>query len=365
MAAPTKYYVDSIDGDNANGGTGTGDAYADVEYAVDNLTWDASDGVILYVRGTHTMTRTWDTTIGSVVPAIDAHLALVAYDMIDAVFTEPTNDRTEITARFNFPSGMGMGITHYTDMRGIIFDSNTGGAHGVAHHYASIENCEFINADGLVDLIRSEMSNSKVTSNGSGYYALRLNTSASVRDSEIVSSTASGGVLANVNGTTVRGMTIRVKADGYGIDIGTSLISIVIENCSVHCDDAVVSTKAGINLRGWGNAAKNNVVSGFSTGISDNLASSSRRSLSVRNNSVYPQSGGTAFDLSYCSLPETGNEELGSAPFVDPENDDWSTNDVGSISGGSFPHGRDRGAVHASASGGSSINRGIMTGGRL
>lgn len=131
-------------------------------------------------------------------------------------------------------------------------------------------------------------------------------------------------------------------------------IAVQAKNTMVIANNSIASTAGtgkGIDLQvaGAGGVIVNNIVSGFSSG--ENFDFHLADAVLVANNSSY-NDGGSGFTGHY-GMEVFGNEALGSEPFVDAANDDFTPNDIGSLSSG-YPSGLNawRGAVQPVSGGG-------------
>lgn len=329
MGAPTEYYVDvSVASD---GGSGTlaspwtrADANA-IQYALDNITRDATNGDRINVRGVaHTSVSPYTlvtTTYGT--PNNSAPLWIQGYDTAAGDGGRPTISGSgylfSTTSNYVHVAdlildGIAININIYGSViRNKIMNVNTGAAILASTNTPIINNEVYIEGSAIgISLIGSTQclfNYVEIADSATGLAAIRLNGNGSVAGCNIIKSGngSNDGILLDSHGTYA---------------VGNSIYSNGGTGKGIHCN--------GVDYVMF---IQRNLVEGFSgTGGIGILTVSNTNSASVLSNSVYNCT--TAFSLSaddWLLLANMGNETLGASPFTSPSTNDFTPVDTGSV----------------------------------
>lgn len=342
MAAPTEIYVDpSIAADS---GTGTiGDPYGDLQYALDTMTRDATNGDRINIQaGTdEVLSATLDlTSYGT--PSSTAGLCLQGY-------TSAAGD-----------GGMG-GI-----------DCN-GGAYGIlaVKNYVRFINLDVHNStstlitasgvgQGVIGCTAHNTSGTGIYGTGSGVYVIGCTaydcnigaTASNVLFCKFYNGVIRDFATAVTSPTIVMGNTF--KLSGSSVGISPAHYDLICNN-SFYTTGTGIAVNAGSKHNCW---VINNLFSGFDTRKSINFSNTTYDNFvfgnSIHDGGADPIYGGD--DLGFFGDNE---ESLASSPFTDASSGDFTPLDVGSVLDGASPAALlaqvmflNRGAVQSAAGGG-------------
>jgi len=368
MSAPTNYYVDPSIAGNSGSGT-SGDPYGDLQYALDSITRDATNGDQLnIIAGTaeYPTTTLSLATYGS--PSFSAPLIFrgctsTANDggigKIDGgagnftIFTHGgvTGVHFIDLELCNTGTASALSLGNHSTIAGcIIHDVNT---HGIfINSYSIVENCHFYGISAYaLQLIGVNCSVNNSYFSTSGTYAMTIG---------VYQSTAGHVISRNV--FSLSGRTTGIYCANYGAEVrNNSFLSSSGTGYGIRCVNA-----SGIYK------ILSNVVEGFSgsggKGISVEGASAGVQLYG--SNAVYNCETAYSITVDDCNVGD--NETLSATPFAKSGSDSYSNRftyfapvDTGNVIGGSYPSGSnlDKGAVQSAASGGGLLRSGGWSGG--
>jgi len=282
--ASNQWYVDPVSGDNANGGTSDGDAWATFQYALSNLTQSTTDGdyINLKSNGTHNLTANVNW---SVVTLSAAYPILVR----------------------GYESTAGDGVAAVIDLKGYKYSSSN------SYNYLKVRHVNFTNSAGShtylffvgSDCLFMDCKFYNMSGFGYGYDMIRMDSTTSVRLSLIRCQ------CINMNHTLVLsdGVGLYISGcyfDGNAVSIGATGGTHIIRNSIFNLSGGIgldISVAAGIKIinntflsSSGGTAIKcnsslsmhieNNIIEGFSKGV-DSALSSNYTANTLMNNYFY------------------------------------------------------------------------------
>lgn len=358
MAGPSEYYVDpSID---ANSGSGTvGDPYGDLQYALDQITQDTTNGDRINIKaGT------------------------------DEVLTAKLDFTTYGTPHVNYP----LILQGYTSAAG---DGGIGGIDGNGGNFTISDEGEVSYRDlhlhntgtaQIVTLTNAFMIDCELdNSSGNGVAASGTN-------SEALISRCHFHDIGGVGVHATAGTSILFSYFADGTKTFSNAVELWVEhNCVCRCFFTLTGSGAAVWTRRRGNMAVHcsilhsgsgngvhlhdasvdggnwmyNTIEHSGSGKGVYVASAVDQIQEIFNNTVYASGSATAYDPSHITtdgiddfIVKENNESIGSSPFSKSGSNTFANrltyfapNDVGSILTGA-EHNLDRGAVQSNSSGG-------------
>ena len=329
--ALTETYVDpSI---NANSGTGTiGDPYGDLQYALDTMTRDGTNGDRLNLKSGATETLTASLTLTTYgTPTATAPLVIQGYTTTAGDHGRGIIDGTTVSVfnstAYDYVSLIDLDLTSSAVNSTLILDNystfinltvaNTGTGDAIqSDFYSIVINCEIdcagTNADGInVDL------NSQVLNN-----TIKMHTS-----------TGQEGIVAGAQ-CTIKNNTIWTDSTtDKGI---TAASNCYIEGNSIY--NSAAGTDYGIQLTSTTSATVlNNLVEGWSGAGGNGIRVLNSPVPFVAGNALYNCTTNIDYTGSTLQVHHYDNETLGASPFTDPSNGDFTPVDTGNVLGGSKP----------------------------
>ena len=140
--ASTNWYVDPVSGSDSNGGTSDGDAWATIQYALNNITPTTTDSDFLNLKtsGTHTLTANMSWA---------GHTFNVAYPMCIRGYTSTAGDGGIPTIECDGYTFINSSSYHHFMMQGLKFqNTGTGVNNAFTTGYNILyKNCEWNNFD--------------------------------------------------------------------------------------------------------------------------------------------------------------------------------------------------------------------------
>jgi len=355
MGAPTEYYVDpSI---AANSGTGTsGDPYGDLQYALDTVTRDATNGDQFNVKaGT-------DEVLTAALSLTSYGSSSYGHPLIIRGYTSASGDGGigGISGNGTYADISTTNAVHFKDMH----CHNSGSVDIVTlGAYSTVERCEFDNTSGSGVVTTS--GSIRIASNNIhniGTYG--------------VSCSGTGDITVEynyfANGTNTFTDAIRLASHGavaWGNVISIGGASNGINNTTyqnnAEFNSILSASGTGVGLLAGSNGLHtflNNAIEGFSGTGGVGIKSTSGQDIHLYGgNAVYNCT--TAYSIASDVFIDLGdNESLGASPFDKSGSDTFANRftyfapaDTGNVQGGAYPSGarRDKGAVqHADPVGG-------------
>jgi len=369
MAAPTEVYCDPAIA--ANSGTGSiGDPYGDVQYALNTVTRDATNGNRLNIKaGTDEVLAATLSLATYGTPSLEAPLIFRGY-------TSAAGDGgiggISGAATYKILTSTGDGIA-FEDMH--------------LHNSGSAVLLELKRFNAIIGCQLNNTSGNGLVLSGSGFCIAENNYlhdiggyGISVTDD--IGPIVRGNYLANGSKTFTRAISLTSSAphvchrniatvSGATVGIYSSTFGSYIEHNSILSSGG---TGTGIYMaRSLGSTVQNNLIEGFSGagGIGIDQDSSTEEQIVLRMNGVYNCT--SAYTTLGDTLSVEDNETLGATPFAKSGSDTFANRgtyfaaaNTGNVQGGAYPTelGLDKGAVqHAAAAGGGAPRSAGMSGG--
>lgn len=344
MAAPSETYIDPATGTDSGATAGTiGDPFASLQYAYDNTTFDTTNGHIFYVKN-GTADNTSNTSLTFANRTADAPMWVIGYGGGKGHIN--TGIAVVQTASYNYLFWQDMEIT----------STNTSGL-GVGSYCGAI-NCQ-CNCSVRLNGNYSKCLNCVIDGGN-----LIVGSGGMARNTIVTSNLAQPVIdLGNNNASAIHCIAIAETGATSGIELGSHNAHAI--NCSIYTGDSVA---VGIShsANQYQCYAYNNLIEGFTTAID---TSATTYGVNIWSNSSYGETTLESFDASadewhIDSHTDYPNESLGSSPFVDAANGDFTPVNVGSVASGyGAVSGVWRGAVSPSSSGGGiTVARGMHGG---
>ena len=374
MAAPTDYFVDPAAGtDDTAGGRGAsaGDPWASVQFALDNITRNATNGDKINVKSgsPDLIAASFDlSTYG--VPALSVPLVLRGY--------ETAADDGD------FFAGTGIGEIDMQGNNSTILAAG-GGIHYIhlhCHGTGSADVLSLTQDQSVIECEVSEATGGGIVSSSTGRSAVVGNHIHDILGVGIVkgryvafnylkndgASDFATAILqnSNISGSMVMGNIISIDGASDGIDMTSALNASAIGNSIFSNGGSGIglSVAFGSNLHG---SLISNLVEGFS-----NSGTGIKITAGVRENAVYANQAAYNSTTNYDDAGKVefllvrGNETLSGSPFAKSGADTFANRftyfaptlnaaNGGTVRGGAYPSGsrRDKGAVqHADPAGG-------------
>jgi hypothetical protein len=329
----------------ADSGTGTiGDPYGDLEYAIEQTTFDTTNGTRVNIKaGTAEVIA---AEIGTAMADAVTTPAWVQQPNAPAVFqgyASVAGDGGVASIDCNGLSFMDQGLVDYCHFAELSFTNpinNSAKGIIVGRNYIYVTRCAFY-CGGIA---RAVSTNAQLIAEdcyvenaaSRGIYA-GVNMSVSRCHCNGMSGT--GGVfLEGRFGSVVQDNIIVFDAYGsagssYGIN---ATYNSVVRNNSVY--GVNMNSNAGIQIQGSASHVYNNLVEGWSGTGGVGIRTSSSNQGNVSGNGVYNCT--TAYSLTGSGpVPEYGdNETLTASPFNDAANGDFSPVDTGNVIEGALPN---------------------------
>jgi hypothetical protein len=343
MAQPTEIYVDpSIAGDSGNGAIDN--AYGDLEYAIEQTTFDATNGTRVNIKaGTDevlvaelTVAMANTTTTAAWVPTETAPVVFQGY-------TTAAGDR-------------GVGGISGGGSVAVITSTTQDFVYFVDLHLHSTGSADILTLDNNNGVIRCELDNTTGSAinfdnaniitecyiHNIGGVGIDVGTSSAILHNYLENGTndfTSAIVVAVSSSTVVYRNIVKVDGTTDGILVG--------ESCTIMHNSVWSNGGTGQGIRAKGNnisiqIVTNNIVEGFSGtgGIGFDFGTSFGTNVSIRQyggNASYNNE--THFDTvgDYVIDNIGDNEILTSSPFVDAANGNFAPVDTGHVKEGSLP----------------------------
>lgn len=334
--ALTEVYVDpSIDGDS---GTGTiGDPFGDLEYAIEQTTFDTTNGTRFNIKaGTAEVLADYLDTAMADTSVTPAYVPAQAARCVFEGYTSAAGDGGIGYIDCQTPDGaFEAGSFDYVTLKNLVFD-NEGGTDETINldNSITVQGCEIIGGSYGVRLdSATNLQNNYVhgqTTNGlflvDGYCGYNY--------VHLTNTGAGTGILANTRDCSVESNISIVAGSKNGILVPDESWCV---NNSVYCSDEGLGRGIGINSTNrdiW--KISGNLVEGFSGAGGVGIGSSSAGTYvgAIQGNAVYDCT--TSYDLPAASIEED-NEELSASPFTDAANGDFSPVDTGNVIEGALP----------------------------
>lgn len=325
MGSPTNYYVDPAIA--ANSGTGTiGDPYGDLQYALNTVTRDATNGDQFNVKaGTDEVLAAALSLATYGTPTITAPLILRGY-------TSAANDGGVGGISGNGSLGMFASAYNFVHLIDMHFH-NSGSAVILNVGNCYIRGCEVNNTTGngiaignngvVVGCYIHDCGGVGVTSTLAHIYGNFLKNGTKKFSSSLGAISAAGAIAFNV-------LSLDSASDGIRANSNNAFIF----NNSIYSSSG---TGAGIDTGGGtqGIAIFNNIIEGFSgTGGIGVVIGSSKGITLYTSNKFYNNS--THESISSDLYNNAGNNDtLGASPFTNPSGDDFSVSTA--VKAGAYP----------------------------
>lgn len=327
--ALTETYVDPAIA--ANSGTGSiGDPYGDLQYALDTMTRDATNGDRLNIKeGTdEILTAPIDLTVYGV-PTVNAPIVFQGYTAAADDGGMGGIDADANSAVFNSAT---LDYVHFVDLN--LHNSGVGDYIVRLDDFCSVVNCNFFDGGSVPLLWINRWSSVDGCSfeNGSNV-ALYLNGTASLAFNNTIRNGPADftkGIYVHSSGTTVGSNTLILSGSTLGIHLNQSYMSA--KNNSIF---SVSGTGSGIVVSFGQATVINNIIEGFSgVGGLAISASPTKHLLLYGSNKFY---NNTANDPGATSIiKDAGNNDvLAESAFIDAANDDFRVKS--SVKAGAYP----------------------------
>lgn len=330
MAAPTAYYIDPAIA--ANSGSGTiGDPYGDVQYALNTVTRDATNGDVFHVKaGTAEVLAATLSLATYGTPTAAAPLCFAGYTS-----TAGDGGIGEISGAGTYPifNSSTLDYIHFTDMK----LGNTGSAQLIRLDDGCIFTRVWFHTCSAGNVVRADASEfiscrwSGIT--GSGAVFLQLRNGRVSRSYFDMGTTNGWGVFHEFGGQPIvefnRFLMGHVSAKAVVTD--GSADQGIIRNNSVF--NSAAGTTSAFDLAGLHWHVVNNLVEGQSGAGGVGIAVTGMV-LHYSGNGFY---NCTTTKSGAATLTDEDNESLGSSPFADAAAGDFTPVNVGNVLAGAWP----------------------------
>lgn len=341
MAEPTNYYVDpSIAADS---GTGTiGDPFGDLQYALNTITRDATNGDQINIKAGTDEVLTAAVSLATYgTPTAYAALTLRGY-------TSAANDGGigQISGNGLYSVASNLNYVNFIDLK-----LHNCGSQNILNQCAGgfLVGCELTNTSGSGCAHTSSSLHSvhKCYFHDIGTYGVYNYNGGSVTSSYFKNGATyqfSCAIFRITNRGHAIGNIISVSGNSSGIDASYNGLYTTIRGNSVYSTANGGGTGIGIMVGGtsasYGNVAMNNMVEGFSVNYSAYDATVGKSALLLSNASY---NGGTDYSANLASYLQIDNETLTASPFAKVGADTFANRfnyfaptNVGNVIGGAW-----------------------------